>query len=238
MKHIIVTGAASGLGKAIVDVLDPNIFFVIPVDIDEMDHPNYIQTDIRDERSIAHLVSLLMTHGVNADIIINCAGINYINWLQNTPTEAWEDVMDTNAKSIFLMSKYFYQTLLKTKGTILNIVSNAAHIPMTNSIAYNASKGAAWIMTEQLSRELAPQGITVFGIAPNKIANTAMSQYIDSTVCGLRGWTPEEATAYQLKSLPTGEETPAELIAEFINFILSTKERHKFMAGTIIPYGR
>jgi len=150
----------------------------------------------------------------------------------------WNAMMDSNARSIFYTSKAFLPQLIRTKGTILNIVSNASHLPMTGSLAYNASKGAAHIMTLQLARELTKKyGITVFGISPNKLAGTGMSVDIEQQVQETRGWTAEEAKTYQLNSLVTGEETNPNTLAEFIAFLLSMKERHKFLSGCVIPYG-
>ena len=107
---------------------------------------------------------------------------------------------------------------------------------MRCSAAYNASKGAALILTKQLARELAPD-ITVFSVSPNKLAGTGMSNSIDEQVVKTRGWTIEQAQEYQLKGLLTGEETDVETCAEFIAYLLSTKQRHKYLAGCDIPYG-
>ena len=150
----------------------------------------------------------------------------------------WDKVMDTNAKGIYLMTKMLLPTLIKNKGTVLNIVSNASHMPMTCSLAYNASKGAAHIMTLQLARELTKKhGITVFGIAPNKLSGTGMSDSIDEQVVKTRGWTKEYAQEYQLNGLLAGEETPPERLAEFVAFLLQSKEHHKYLTGCILPYG-
>ena len=99
--------------------------------------------------------------------------------------------------------------LAKTRGTVLNIVSNASHMPMTTSLAYNASKGAAHIMTLQLARELTKKhGITVFGISPNKLRGTEMSKDIEDQVVKHRGWTKEYAEQYQLNALLAGCALP------------------------------
>ena len=146
--------------------------------------------------------------------------------------------MDVNAKGIFKMTQAYLPLLIESKGTVLNIVSNAAHMPMTCSLAYNASKGAAHIMTLQLARELTKKhGITVFGIAPNKLKGTGMSDAIDDQVVKTRGWTKEYAQQYQLNGLLCGEETPPERVAEFIAFLLQDKDHHKHLTGCILPYG-
>jgi NAD(P)-dependent dehydrogenase (short-subunit alcohol dehydrogenase family) len=228
-KTAIVTGHTSGLGKAITKELEGYGFGVIGWSLES-------GVDVSDEQSVRSAVKGVFPP---IDLLVNCAGVNYINWHEDTPIEEWDRLMDTNARAPWLIAK----ELIKANGfmssaTILNIVSNASHMPMTNSAAYNASKGAAHILTQQMARELIKtKNITVFGVSPNKLKGTGMSEYIDGRVCDLRGWTPQEAADYQLKSLATGEETDPALVAEFIGFLLSTKSRHKFLNGCIIPYG-
>jgi len=241
MSRIVITGASSGIGHHTAKALIAAGHEVYNVDIERSPLLGLMtfNTDVSDEHDVKTTAKLAVLRDcASIDILINCAGVNFIDWIENTQSDDWDRVMNTNAKGIFNTTKAFMDNLIESKGTILNIISNASHMPMTNSIAYNASKGAAHIMTLQMARELGPKGITVFGISPNRVADTEMSKYIDEKVCGLRDWTPEFAREYQLKALPAGEETDPEMLAEFIAFILDTKKRHKYMAGTIIPYGK
>ena len=222
MSKILITGSGKGLGKALKEKLMEDGHEVI--NYDRLDGKDVREPDIK---SIDEL-----------DVLINNAGVNIINWLENFVEGEWDMVMDTNAKGIYMMSKACLPMLIKSKGTIVNIVSNAAHMPMTCSLAYNASKGAAHIMTLQLARELTKKhGITVFGVAPNKMGGTGMSESIDRQVVETRGWTKEDAQEYQLNGLLTGEETPPELLAEFLAHLLQDKQHHKFLTGCVLPYG-
>ena len=224
MSRILITGSASGLGAELARQLR-----AVPFHHDVTGYDIAAGLDVRAPKNV---------WGERLDILINCAGINRIEWLENVADSDWDDVMDVNAKGIFKMTQAALPALIKSRGTVLNIVSNAAHMPMTCSLAYNASKGAAHIMTLQLARELTKKyGITVFGIAPNKLASTGMSDDIDRQVIKTRGWTPEFAHQYQLNGLLTGEETPPASLAEFITFLLANKQRHKYLSGCIIPYG-
>lgn len=223
MSNIIVTGGDAGLGAAIVGALRKAGHTVLSYDIKQ-------GLDVLNPDPV-----LALTFRV--DVLINCAGVNKINWLQNVTEADWDHVMDVNVKGIFKMTQAFLPNLLKTKGTVLNIVSNAAHMPMRCSAAYNASKGAALILTKQLARELTSQGVTVFSVSPNKLRGTEMSDSIDQQVVATRGWTMEEAQRYQLAGLLTGEETQPEAVAEFIAFLLQDKEHHKYLSGCDIPYG-
>jgi NAD(P)-dependent dehydrogenase (short-subunit alcohol dehydrogenase family) len=225
MRNIVITGGSSGLGAAILAaMLHPNItiFNWSPPDV-----------DVTDPILVAKAAAMTPKQ---VDILINCAGLNKIDYLPNVGLSDWDKVMDTNARGIFLTTQALLSKL--RGGTILNIVSNAAHVPMTCSAAYNASKAAALMLTKQLARELkVTHDITVFSVSPNKLAGTKMSRSIEAWVMQLRGWTPEQARKYQLDALPAKEETDVATLAEFITFLLSTKQRHKFLAGCDIPYG-
>lgn len=224
MSKILVTGGANGLGAAMVSVLrgaGHEVFVFDLVNGDDVLHPD---------------VSAFAKIGL--DVLINNAGVNLIDWLEDVTDEDWDHVMDVNARGIFKMTQACLPFLIKSKGTVLNVVSNAAHMPMTCSLAYNASKGAAHIMTLQLARELTRKyDITVFGIAPNKLSGTGMSDDIDKQVVRTRGWTPEYAHEYQLKGLLTGEETPTSVVAEFVEYLLRDKFNHRYLSGCILPYG-
>jgi NAD(P)-dependent dehydrogenase (short-subunit alcohol dehydrogenase family) len=219
--NFLITGGQSGLGAAIVNAIES---------LDESSNVIVFQGDVRDpqEEEIPE----------DIDILINCAGINKIGYLENFDKQDYYDVMDTNAGGIFNMSKICLPKLAESKGTILNIVSNAAHMPMTSSAAYNASKAAALMLTKQMARELFPRhGITVFSVSPNKLKGTQMSHSIDQQVCETRGWTMEYAREYQINGLSVKKETPPELVAEFIAFLLCDKQRHFYLNGCDLQYG-
>lgn len=225
MRNAIVTGSGAGLGRAIADELGNQGYSVYGY-------------DRKDGRDVSEPDFDFIQKIRPVDVLVNCAGINKINWMEYVTAKEWDEVLDINAKALFFMTKACLPGLSAAKGTVLNIVSNAAHMPMTCSAAYNASKGAALILTKQMARELYPRhGITVFSISPNKLKGTEMSQDIEDQVVKTRGWDREYAEEYQRKSLPIQEETDPQQLAEFIGFILSTKERHKYFHGCDIPYG-
>ena len=241
MATYVITGADSGLGFEICSLLSGGRHnFVIGISKDPIQHGNCnfaIQCDLRDPLQIAEACQTIRSLG-GIEYLINCAGINEINWLEDLGLKQWDDTLNVNARAIYLMTKGLLPALIASKGTVLNIISNASHMPMTASLAYNASKGAAHIMTLQLARELTKRyGITVFGISPNKMSGTAMSKYIESRVPEVRGWTAEEAARYQHAALLAGEETDPKVLAEFIAFLLYDKRNHKYLTGCIIPYG-
>lgn len=250
-KNIIITGAASGLGEVITNLMamnqfnffeDANIYSVDIQNNDDVDVIPVTKVNIHNlkfdftntaELAYDHLVSKLPD---KIDILINNVGVNYIEWIDKIDMQQYDDLMSINVRSMVVLVKKLAERM--KGGTILNIISNASDMAMTNSLAYNGSKGAQKIMTKQMARELGKtHDITVFGVSPNKLGDTQMSRYIDGKVCELRGWTKEEAQKYQVASLPCGVETSKETLAEFIVYLLSSKERHRYLQGCIIPYG-
>jgi len=223
--NILVTGSSTGLGAILAETLTADGHSVFGYDLAH-------GLDVR-RPNIEFLANL-----PDVDVLINNAGIDILNWLSDLPEGEWDAVMGTNAKGIYLMTQACLPSLIRTRGTVVNIISDAAFRPMTCTLAYGASKAAAHLMTQQLARELTRKyGITVFGVAPNKLHDTEMSRSVDEQVMRLRGWNRDEMWEMQARNLLTGEETPPHLVARFIAFLLSSKENHKYLTGCVLPYG-
>lgn len=261
MKMVyVVTGADSGLGKEIVKALDSLIVDAMILSVcgegSDVDSETSITGDLTDSVSneqtamwIKTITELYAQGEQYYPVLINCAGVNYIDWFDQCDFTQFDNLMAINVKAGLQliqnligrkppMFEHETEDWFNGTGAVLNIISNASHVPMTNSAFYNASKGAFHIATLSLARELRKtHGICIFGISPNKLAGTGMSKYIEARVPDLRGWTPEQAAQYQLSALPAGEETDPRVLAEFIAYLLETPERHKYLTNTVIPYG-
>lgn len=236
---IIVTGASSGLGLSISEALHAAGRNVIGLDLTNVVRPWPTHNcDVSKGNHVRAIAEGFQRHGVEVEALINCAGVNSQDFIKDASEGDWDKLMNVNAKSMFITAKYFLPFLKQSQGTIINIVSNASHLPMTASSAYNASKGAAHILTLQMARELTKlYGISVLGISPAKLKGTGMSRKIESEVCRVRGWTPEFAEEYQKNALLTGEEIPPEVIAEYVSFLLAERNRTFYLSGCIIPFG-
>jgi len=225
----IVTGGASGLGQAIRKHLTSAGHNVDIWDIQEPycnDVGDLVQT-----MNTARLLGPI-------DLLVNAAGVNYIEWFEMLKEKDFTTCLRVNTAGIYNCTKALLPNLTATGGTVCNILSNASHIPMTATTAYCTSKAAAYMLTRQLAHELFPKyGITVFGVSPNKLAGTSMAAYTAEQVAKVRGWSKKKTRKKQLKALPIGEETPVEVVAEFVAWLLTEKYRHKYLHGCIIPYG-
>lgn len=240
--RILVTGVASGLGRAIADTLAINGHAVIGIDNAKAEPAPFEFGNVAFPKECFMGLRRTLNESESwgaVDVLINCAGINSNEWFEELTHEQFTKVMNVNAWSFVAMTQQAMPWLLKSNvKTVINIVSNAAHIPMTSSLAYNASKAAGLMITKQMAHELTPKhGITVFSISPNKLAGTGMSKQIEDNVCKTRGWTPEFAAEYQKKALMHGRETQPQAIANYIAFTLESGN-YKYLSGTDQQFGK
>ena len=219
--NTVVAGGSGGLGaEVILRIAFPSTNWSLGTGV-----------DVADRLSIHDAVEKLQEP---LEYLINCVGVNALFRFDEISEEEFEHVMRINAWAFPLMVQELRAAgKLQSKAKLCNVISNAAHMPMTHSLIYNASKAAQEIITRQMAREL--KEYIIFGVSPNKLRGTGMSRYIESLVPELRGWTPEQARAYQLAALPSGEETEPAAVAAFIVDLL--QPIHKDITGCIFPYG-
>lgn len=230
MRKIIVMGGSGGLGSAVMKVFADS---KTDGDLDLINWSFDTGVDVGSQTAIQlatdHLDNIIISG------IINCAGINLLREFDRLTADEVLRVMTVNAFSLPMVVRTLRAFgRLESGAAICNVISNAAHIPMTHSLAYNASKAAQEMITRQMAREL--KGYTIFGVNPNKLAGTQMSSQIEAEVLKLRGWSAEEARGYQLAALPAGVETPVDSLAAFI-YELMRPIHHPYITGCIFPYG-
>jgi NAD(P)-dependent dehydrogenase (short-subunit alcohol dehydrogenase family) len=232
MKTAVVTGSYEGLGALIALHLSCSGYRVVRWD--KRFEPS---VDVTSVNSVYGAASTLD----RCDVLVNCAGINHLAAISDVDVVTFDQHMAVNARGMLLCTQALLSRLQSSNGkggTVCNIISNASHMPMRMSLAYNASKAAAAMITRQMARELyGTHGVTVFGVSPNRMAGTPMSNSVDEQVAAVRGWTADEVRQRQLEALPIGEETDPNAVAELIGFLLSAKERHKYLHGAILEYG-
>jgi NAD(P)-dependent dehydrogenase (short-subunit alcohol dehydrogenase family) len=212
-SHVIVTGAAGGIGTAIVDRFLDEGAQVLGIDFDERHLVNLVgerrgaqldtlALDLRDPAAIAACMRWAATlFDDRIDVLVNCAGIAQAVPILDITLEQWDDTLDTNLRGAFLMSQEAARRMVKTGGgSIVNICSVDAFIAESPFADYNASKAGLVQLTKCMAFELAHLGIRCNAIAPG-FTMTPMMDYAgdDATyeqymsVIPMRRWAaPEE----------------------------------------------
>jgi NAD(P)-dependent dehydrogenase (short-subunit alcohol dehydrogenase family) len=163
-KLALITGAAGGIGSAMVQAFQSAGWKTIA--IDKVDADGVQRIDVSDPEQ----VEKLFEHpGEPLMALINNAAVQVIKPLIETSLEEWDTVVDTNLRSIYLMSKYAHPMLKQGHGAIVNIGSVHAIATSEGLAAYAASKGGVVALTRAMALELAPDGIRVNAILPGAI---------------------------------------------------------------------
>ena len=156
------------------------------------------------------------------DILVNNAGIFKLATVEETSAELWDEIMDINAKGVFLGTKCAIPEMRKAGGgSIINISSVAGLIGSYNAAAYGASKGAVRLFTKATAIQYAKEGIRANSIHPGVI-ETPMTE---SNLLG-----DEEARRFSIARHPLGRVGQPEDVAYGALFLAS--DESSFMTGS------
>ncbi len=177
-KVAIVTGAASGFGRAIAEAFAREGAKVLVADIDAEaaakaadrigENAALITADVSKKADVDRMVAAAVKRFGGLDILVNNAGVTHKNQSLMTVTEAeFDRIYAVNVKSIYLATLAAVPEIEKRGGgSIINTASTAALRPRPGLTWYNGSKGAALTLTKSMAVELAPKNIRVNAINP------------------------------------------------------------------------
>ena len=180
-KNILITGAAGGIGKAIVQSFDDkgNKLLITGTNNEKLNSLSNSLTsisdvaicDLNDIKNIEKITDKIKTFFENkVDILINNAGITRDNIAIRMKEEQWLDVINVNLNSTFFLTKDVLKFMLKNRyGRIINISSIVGSSGNLGQSNYAASKAGVEGMTRSIALEVASRGITANCIAPGFI---------------------------------------------------------------------
>lgn len=181
--NILITGAASGIGKAIMNKYLANHHKVFAIDLNEIsENENLIsyQADITKKEQLNEIKNNL--NNIQFDLIINVAGIHKMASLVEDDSEIIKKLIDINLYGSMLVNNIFYQHL-KKNGTIIIITSEVAYLdPMPFNGLYNISKTALDSYSQALRQELNLIGQKVITFRPGAILTPLSNNSITDTI--------------------------------------------------------
>jgi NAD(P)-dependent dehydrogenase (short-subunit alcohol dehydrogenase family) len=232
MSRAVVTGAASGIGRATALLLLERGATVVAADRDEDGLAVVAEAgaepvvgDVTDPADRARLVDAA---GPACDHLVNAAGVIRLVPLAAVSDEDWERVMAVNAKALFFLCQAFVPRL-RQGGAVVNVASGAGKTGSTHEAAvYGASKAAVLSLTRSFAHAYASSGVRVNAVCPG-LVETPMNDVVIQGIAPLRGLAPEEYGRARLDAVPLGRLADAREVAEVIAFLLS--DASSYMTG-------
>lgn len=238
----IITGAASGIGRATAIRFAKEGARIVVADIDKEwgkqtvglvektgSKAIFVPTDVTQEADASRAVAEAMDAFGRIDILVNNAGIALVAKITETTEAQWDRIIDTNLKGAFLMSKHVIPHFLERgSGAIINTASDAGIVGFANLGAYCASKGGIIQLTRAIALEYGDKNIRVNAVAPTSTLHTRMLDGLFSSVQNPEALHKALAKSHPLRRLGTAEE-----VAELMLFLAS--DRASYITGAVYP---
>jgi 3-oxoacyl-[acyl-carrier protein] reductase len=229
-KVAIVTGGSRGIGRAIVQALareGARVAFTyvqnkaLADEIANGDTVVAFQADVASFEQAKNLVKQVKERFGRVDILVNNAGITRDKLVALMSEKDWDDVIDTNLKGAFNLTKPVVGVMIRQKsGAILNITSISGIVGMPGQVNYSSSKAGMIGFTKALAKEIAKANVTVNALALG---------FVETDMTGVLH---ADYKAKALEQIPLGRFAKPEEMAEVALFLLSSKA--SYITGQVI----
>jgi 3-oxoacyl-[acyl-carrier protein] reductase len=242
-KHALITGAASGIGRATVlelaalgaqlTILDRNEQGLSDTaDMARQAGAKTVATrilDVSDSAAVTTVMAGIEREFGSPDYLVNGAGAFFSGAIETIDDETWQRCFSVNAFGVFYVCRALLPGMMKRRqGVIVNISSLHAQNGQPNASLYAASKGAVMAFTKSLAREKAAYGIRANMVAPGPIDTPFWRNAMVTD-------DPEAVIAQRVKSIPLGRLGQPEDVAKVIVFLLSSSSA--YMTGQVVTIG-
>ncbi len=233
----IVTGPASGIGRAIATAFAEEGADVAAIDIDEAGLQSLatqieqmgrkcvaIRADLASETEVNRAAQLAISELGDIHVLVNNAGVHRSKSLLDTTDADWEQIIAVNLRAPLLLTKLVAAHMIDRGigGRVINITSSAAETPPSNMAAYVTSKGALRTMTRAIAQELAPRQIAVNSVGPG-LTQTPMT---------MRAAGSTEALDEAVSEVPLGRIGEPDDVAKACLFLAS--DDGEYIAGASV----
>ena len=242
-KSAIVTGAGSGIGRAIARTFAAQGARAFVLDVDEAaaadtaksitaagHAADALRCDVADAASVEEAVQRVADAAGRIDILVNNAGIAHIGTVETTTGDDLDRIYRVNVKGVFLCSRAVVPRMVQAGGgVILNLASIASLIGLTDRFAYSMSKGAVLTMTRSIAVDYVKQGIRCNCVCPARVHTPFVDGYLRDTYPGREQEMFQQLSEYQ----PVGRMAEPEEVAALALYLCS--DEASFITGQAYP---
>src|SRR5882757_6146209 len=238
-KNAVVTGAGSGIGKAVALLLAKQGARVYAVDLNEEQALETVkEIEAAGGAASAHAADVSKQSAVQevyasipkVDIVVNSAGVSHVGTVETTPEADFDRLYNVNVKGVY-NSLYAAVPLMKKNGggVIVNMSSIAALVGIPDRFAYSMTKGAVTAMTLSVAKDYIHDGIRCNCISPARVHTPFVDNFIAKNYPGLEAETMAKLAASQ----PMGRMGTPDEIAKLALFLCS--DAASFITGSDVP---
>lgn len=238
----IVTGGASGIGKAISELFAEEGAHVALLDVDQEAAEETVRTieadggtvsffecDVSDSAQVPQTFEAIADEFNDIDVLINNAGIAHVGTVEETTEEDLDRIYEVNVKGVYNCLKAGVQRMKGRGGAIVNIASVVSSTGIPDRFAYSMSKGAVLTMTYSVACDYLDEGIRCNSVAPARIHTPFVDGFLEENYPDRQEEMFEELSQTQ----PIGRMGEPEEVAELCLFLSS--EKAGFITGSNVP---
>jgi NAD(P)-dependent dehydrogenase (short-subunit alcohol dehydrogenase family) len=237
VSSVVVTGAAKGIGAAIVKAFAGAGWSVVAVDRDSAalketasragGRVNAMVGDVADRAANERAVESAVDSFGGLDAAVGNAGVTLPKLIDQTTPEEFDRLFAINVMALMFLAQAAHQALAKSKGSLTVIASKTGLVAQRNSPIYVATKGAAVQLARALALDWAPEGIRVNAVCPGIVDTPMLKEFIDAMP------DPAASRREHEQAQPLGRlATPAE-VASTVLFLSSPAA--SFVTGVALP---
>lgn len=243
-RAMLVTGASSGIGRACARLLAGQGAQVVLAGrrLDRLEavaaecgasgaETLVVTGDVRDESVCAKWVAASLERFGGLDGLVNAAGVIGNGTACDTAPAEWDRIMDSNAKSLYLMTRAAAEALKARKGSVVNVGSVAGNRPYAGLMAYCVSKAAVEMITRCAALDFAPHGVRVNAVSPGVVVTELHT--VTQAVADYAAFLERSKTTH-----PIGRVGQPEEVAALVAFLLSSESGWTTGACVAIDGGR
>jgi 2-keto-3-deoxy-L-fuconate dehydrogenase len=216
MVRAIVTGGASGIGAAVVEVLRERGDAVIVLDRDVAAGPDALQVDVTDGPGVTAAVGEAITRLGGLDVLVNNAGVGAAGTVEDNADEEWHRVFDVNVVGMVRVARACLPALRESAcAAIVNTSSVAAVVGLPSRALYSATKGAVSALTVAMAADHVHEGVRVNCVLPGTADTPWVGRLLDAADDPVA-----ERAALEARQ-PLGRLVSAREVAEAIAYLAS-----------------